>query len=69
MILTAIGIVMIYSASAIYANEQMKDSAYFLKRHLVYLSIGAVLAYLASAINYRLLRKNISRYLRSTTLS
>lgn len=63
MILTAIGIVMIYSASAIYANEQMKDSAYFLKRHLVYLSIGAVLAYLASAINYRLLRKHAKKIL------
>lgn len=63
MILISIGVVMIYSASAIYANEQMKDSAYFLKRQLVYLSIGAVLAYLASAVNYRAMRRHAKKIL------
>lgn len=63
LILVAIGVVMIFSASAIYANEQMKDSAYFLKRHLVYLAIGGALASLASAINYHLLRKHAKKIL------
>jgi len=45
--LVAIGIVMIYSASAIYADTTMKDSMYFLKRHMVYVVIGFTLMILA----------------------
>ena len=45
--LVAIGIVMIYSASAIYADTTMKDSMYFLKRHMVYVAIGFTLMILA----------------------
>ena len=56
-ILIAIGIVMIYSASAIYAFEKMKDSAYFLKRHLVYLALGAFLAVTAAKVDYQKLRR------------
>jgi cell division protein FtsW len=41
--LVAIGIVMIYSASAIYADSVMKDSLYYIKRHLVYIAIGLVM--------------------------
>jgi cell division protein FtsW len=47
--LIAIGVVMIYSASAIYAQENMGDSAYFLKRHAVYVLLGGVLGYIAYA--------------------
>ena len=42
-ILVAIGIVMIYSSSSIYALDKMGDSAYFLKRHLVYVFAGLAL--------------------------
>ncbi len=42
MTLVAVGIVMIYSASAIYAYAKMGDSLYFLKRHLMYLALGLV---------------------------
>src|SRR5436190_19531212 len=56
MILTAIGVVMIYSASAIYAYDKMGDSAYFLKRHLVYLVIGIFLAQAASRVDFNKLR-------------
>lgn len=56
MILCCIGIVMIYSASAIYAHDVMKDSAYFLKRHLVYLAIGGALAYWAAQIHWPSMR-------------
>ena len=57
MALITFGIVMIYSASAIYADETMKDSAYFLKRHLFYLTLGGGLAWWASRVNYQSLRR------------
>ncbi|MBI4845965.1 MAG: putative lipid II flippase FtsW [Candidatus Omnitrophica bacterium] len=44
LILISVGIVMIYSASAIYAFENLRDSAYYLKRHLFYLMIGVLCA-------------------------
>ncbi len=58
VILIALGVVMIYSASAIYAFEQMKDSLFFLKRHIVYLSIGIVLAVYMSSVDYKTSRKH-----------
>ncbi len=58
LILSAIGVVMIYSASAIYALDVMKDPNYFLLRHLVYLGIGTTLAWLASRVNTQALRKH-----------
>ena len=39
-ILMALGVVMVYSSSAIYAQETYGDAAYFLKRHLIYLLVG-----------------------------
>lgn len=62
MVLIALGIVMIYSASAIYAHDTMKNSFYFLQRHLVYLGIGTALAVWASRVDigrFRLLAKPI----------
>lgn len=63
VVLAAIGVVMIYSASAIYAYERMGDSAYFLKRHLVYLGLGGILAVLAARVHYRNLRKYAKPFL------
>ncbi|MDP3790597.1 MAG: putative lipid II flippase FtsW [Candidatus Omnitrophota bacterium] len=57
MMLVAIGIVMIYSTSAIYANEKMDDSLYFLKRHLTYLIAGFFMMLLAMAVDIQTLRK------------
>lgn len=51
MILICIGIVMIYSASAIYADETMKNSFFYLQRHLVYLAIGIGLTVWTSRID------------------
>lgn len=56
-VLIAIGIVMIYSASAIYAYGNMHDSLYFLKRHLIYLSVGLVMMFMVMSIDINLLRK------------
>ena len=56
-ILVSIGIVMIYSASAIYAYGNMGDSLYFLKRHLLYLALGLVLMFTAMSIDINKLKK------------
>jgi cell division protein FtsW len=55
-ILVSFGIVMIYSASAIYADSTMGDSLYYIKRHLVYLAIGLVLMFAAMSIDINRLK-------------
>jgi len=57
LILICVGIVMIYSASAIYAYENLGDSAYFLKRHLFYVLIGLLGALLVMSVDYRFFKK------------
>jgi len=57
MILISIGIVMIYSTSAIYANDRMHDSLYFLKRHLVYLLAGIFMMLVAMALKLQTLKR------------
>ncbi len=65
MMLVAVGIVMIYSASAIYAYEKMGDSLYYLKRHLIYISIGLVMMFFAMSVDL----KNIRRFSRPIMIS
>lgn len=55
--LICLGIVMVYSASSIYAWERYKDSAFFLKRHLSFMLIGSLIAFLLMGIDYRKFRK------------
>ncbi|MFA5146093.1 MAG: putative lipid II flippase FtsW [Candidatus Omnitrophota bacterium] len=57
MTLSAVGVVMIYSTSAIYAYEKMGDSLYYLKRHLTYLGIGMVMMVLAMVVNINTLKR------------
>lgn len=52
IILVCIGIVMIYSASAIYAYENLGDSAYYLKRHLLYVLIGFACCFFVMSVDY-----------------
>jgi cell division protein FtsW len=56
-ILICIGIVMIYSASSIYAWERYKDGFFFLKRHLSFLVIGVLFTFLIMAMDYRNLQR------------
>jgi len=49
--LVAVGIVMIYSASAIYADSVMKDSLFYIKRHLLYIGIGLFMMVLAMSVS------------------
>jgi len=43
-LLLAIGVVMVYSSSAIFAQEVYGDAAFFLKRHLLFLGLGLLLS-------------------------
>jgi cell division protein FtsW len=43
LILITIGVVVVYSSSAIYAHEKFGDSAFFLKKHLLFLGLGFLL--------------------------
>jgi cell division protein FtsW len=52
-VLICIGIVMIYSASSIYAWEKYKDGFFFLKRHIIFLGIGIFLTFLVMSVDYR----------------
>jgi cell division protein FtsW len=55
--LICIGIIMIYSSSCVYAMQELGDSAYFLKRHLVFLAIGFIFTLAVMSIDYRELQK------------
>jgi len=57
IILVCIGIVMIYSASCIYAQERYHDGFFFLKRHISFLVIGALLAFFIMCMDYRRLAR------------
>lgn len=59
-ILLAVGVVMIYSASSIYAWEKLGTSAYFLRRQLIYLALGLFATFLCMSVDYRVL-KNFSK--------
>ncbi|MDP3788835.1 MAG: putative lipid II flippase FtsW [Candidatus Omnitrophota bacterium] len=56
-LLVALGVVMIYSTSAVYAYESFHDSFYFLKRHLVSLVLGIILALYFMNMDIHVLRK------------
>jgi cell division protein FtsW len=57
VLLICVGIVMIFSASSIYSWEKYKDSAFFLKRHISFIFIGVIAAFLVMGIDYRKLKK------------
>jgi len=55
--LVAIGLVMVFSASSATAYAEYHDTAYFLKRQLIWLVIGGAFAYAAYRIDYPKLKK------------
>jgi cell division protein FtsW len=56
LMLTGIGVVMVYSASSHLAAEKFGDSAYFLKRQTLFAMAGIGLMILFRYVNYRALR-------------
>jgi cell division protein FtsW len=55
--LIAIGLVMVFSASSATAYATYHDTAYFLKRQLIWLAVGGLFAYLAYRIDYTKLKR------------
>ncbi len=55
--LTCIGVVMVYSSSAIMAADRFHDGFYFLKRQMVYAVIGFAMMVVATYFNYHNWRK------------
>jgi cell division protein FtsW len=52
LILMGLGIVMVYSASAILAAEKFNDSLYFLKKQVLFGAGGVLLMVIAMNLNY-----------------
>jgi cell division protein FtsW len=50
--LALVGLVMVFSASAVVAGNRFDDSGYFLKRQLAWLTLGFLLLHLTSRIDY-----------------
>jgi cell division protein FtsW len=57
ILLVAIGIVMVFSASYSYAMSNMGDGMFFLKRVLQWAAIGLAAMIIFSFINYRIWRR------------
>lgn len=55
--LALIGLVMVFSASAIVAGNRFHDSGFFLKRQVAWLAFGFMLLHLISRIDYTLWKK------------
>jgi cell division protein FtsW len=52
IVLALVGLVMVFSASAVVAGNRFHDPGYFLKRQLAWLTFGLLLLHLASRIDY-----------------
>lgn len=52
MMLTIVGLVMVFSASAVLAGNRFHDSWYYLKRQCVWLAVGLILLHLLSRVDY-----------------
>lgn len=57
VILALVGLVMVFSASAVVAGNRFHDSGYFLKRQLAWLTFGFALLHIASRVDYTWWRK------------
>ncbi|HEY6972976.1 MAG TPA: putative lipid II flippase FtsW [Nitrospiraceae bacterium] len=55
--LALVGLVMVFSASAIVAGNRFHDSGFFLKRQVAWLAFGFLLLHLTSRIDYTLWKK------------
>ena len=56
-ILAAFGVLMVYSASSVSALNSTGDAAYYLKRQLMFLAVGVVIAVVLAVLDYRIWAK------------
>lgn len=54
LLLMAIGVMMVYSSSAIFAQERFGDSLYFLKREVIFTALGIAMLFVVKSIDYHL---------------
>jgi cell division protein FtsW len=57
LVLALVGLVMVFSASAVVAGSRFHDPIYFLKRQLAWLTLGLVVLYVTSRVDYTVWRK------------
>ncbi len=57
LILVALGIVMVYSASAVHAARKFGSSSYFLKRDVIYVAIGLIALWIAAHTDFSIYRR------------
>ena len=57
MLLVALGVVMVYSASSYFAFYKYKDSMYFLKRQALWAAIGIFAMFVTINIDYHKYKK------------
>lgn len=68
LLLVAVGITMVYSASGILAREKMHDSVYFLKRELFAVTLGLVGLFIAKVLPPHWFQKMVYPFLALTVL-
>ena len=56
-VLAAVGLIMVFSASAVVAGNRFHDSIYFLKRQFAWLMLGFLLLQVASRLDYAVWRR------------
>lgn len=59
LLLVLMGLVMVFSSSAVLARENFHDSYYFLKKEILFVVIGLTLMMLAKSIPYRIYWKGV----------
>ena len=52
LVLSLLGLIMVFSASGVVAANRFHDSVFFLKRHVAWLLLGCLLMHLASRVEY-----------------
>ena len=57
LVLVGIGIVMVYSTSAILAGDRLGDPYYFLKRQVYYATVGFILMIFMMLLPYETLKR------------
>jgi cell division protein FtsW len=57
LLLTAFGIVMVYSSGAVFAAKKYGDATYFLKRELIYAALGLCAMTVATRVDYASYRR------------
>lgn len=56
LLLLGIGVVMVYSASAVLADQRYGDPFYYAKRQLMWAALGVVMMFIMVRLDYRRLR-------------